>query len=211
MQQYLMIYDKIDMKNQTTRRYFMTTANKITILRFLLIPIMLIVIYINPLKADIGFLGLSIGSFIFALLFVVASFTDFLDGYIARKYNQVTTFGKFLDPIADKVLVLVALLFLMLQDPSRVPLWAVMIVVIREFVVTSIRLIAVDSGKVIAASPYGKLKTASTMVALIILLFNDIYMPELIGTIIFWFAIAMTLISGVDYFVKNRKIIMASI
>ncbi len=189
----------------------MTTANKITLLRFLMIPIMLVIIYINPLKVDIGFLNLSIGSFIFAVLFVLASFTDFLDGYIARKYNQVTTFGKFLDPIADKVLVMVALLFLMDKDPSRVPLWAVMIVIIREFVVTSIRLIAVDQGKVIAASPYGKIKTASTMIALIILLFNDIYMPSIIGTVIFWFAILMTLVSGVDYFIKNRKIILTSI
>ncbi|MFA6800697.1 MAG: CDP-diacylglycerol--glycerol-3-phosphate 3-phosphatidyltransferase [Acholeplasmataceae bacterium] len=189
----------------------MTTANKITIIRFIMIPIMLVVIYVNSLKADIGFLGLSIGSFIFAILFVFASLTDFLDGYIARKYNQITTFGKFLDPIADKVLVLLAMLYLMILDPSRVPLWAVMIVIMREFVVTSIRLIAVDQGKVIAASPYGKIKTASTMLALIILLFNDFGLPVIIGNIIFWFAIMMTLVSGIDYFMKNRKIILASI
>ncbi len=189
----------------------MTTANKITLIRFIMIPIMVLIIYINPLKADIGFLNLSIGSFIFAIMFVIASFTDFLDGYIARKYNQITTFGKFLDPIADKVLVLVAMLYLMILDPSRVPLWAVMIVIIREFVVTSIRLIAVSEGKVIAASPYGKLKTASTMVALVILLFNDFGLTPWIGNIIFWFAILMTLVSGIDYFWKNRKIILASI
>ena len=189
----------------------MTTANKITLIRFIMIPIMVLIIYINPLKTDIGFLNLSIGSFIFAIMFVIASFTDFLDGYIARKYNQITTFGKFLDPIADKVLVLVAMLYLMILDPSRVPLWAVMIVIIREFVVTSIRLIAVSEGKVIAASPYGKLKTASTMFALVILLFNDFGLTPWIGNIIFWFAILMTLISGIDYFWKNRKIILASI
>lgn len=189
----------------------MTTANKITIIRFIMIPIMLVIIYINPLKDDIGFLNLSIGAFIFAVLFVIAALTDFLDGYIARKYNQITTFGKFLDPIADKVLVLVAMLYLMTIDPTRVPLWAVMIVIVREFVVTSIRLIAVDQGLVIAASPYGKIKTASTMVALVILLFNDFGMTPWIGNIIFYFAILMTLISGIDYFMKNRKSILASI
>lgn len=189
----------------------MTTANKITLMRFLIIPIMLVVIYLTPLKEDMGFLGLSIGSFIFAVLFVIAAATDFLDGYIARKYNQITTFGKFLDPIADKVLVLIALLFLMINDPSRVPLWAVMIVIVREFVVTSIRLIAVDQGHVIAASPYGKIKTASTMIALVLLLFNDFGLPMIIANIIFWFAILMTLVSGLDYFIKNRKAILASI
>lgn len=189
----------------------MTTANKITISRFLMIPIMLIVIYINPLKEQVIFQDLTWASFIFAILFVIASFTDFLDGYIARKYNQITTFGKFLDPIADKVLVLVAMLYLMVLDPSRVPIWAVMIVIVREFVVTSIRLVAVDKGVVIAASPYGKIKTASTMVALIILLFNDFGLPNIIGDMIFYFAILMTLISGIDYLVKNRKVILESI
>jgi len=189
----------------------MTTANKITIIRFLMIPIMLVVLYINPLEADIGFLGLSIGSFIFAVLFVLASLTDFLDGYVARKYNQITTFGKFLDPVADKVLVLVAMLYLMNLYPERVPLWAVMIVIVREFIVTSIRLLAVDQGKVIAASPFGKIKTASTMLALIILLFNDFGITPWVGTVLFWFAILMTLVSGIDYLLKNKEIVFSSI
>ena len=110
----------------------MTTANKLTILRVLMIPIMIIFLYIKPLDELIGFLGLTINQFIFALLFVT-SLTDLLDGYVARKYNQITTFGKFLDPIADKVLVLVALLYLMILDPSRVPIWAVMIVIMRVY------------------------------------------------------------------------------
>ncbi|MBN2299846.1 MAG: CDP-diacylglycerol--glycerol-3-phosphate 3-phosphatidyltransferase [Acholeplasmataceae bacterium] len=189
----------------------MTTANKLTILRLLMIPVMIVFIYLKSLQKSIGFLGLDINQFIFAVLFVLASFTDLLDGYIARKYNQITTFGKFLDPIADKVLVMVALLFLMMIAPDRVPLWAVMIVIIREFMVTGIRLIAVERGKVIAASPYGKIKTASTMVALILILFNDFGLPILIGNIIFWIAIAFTLISGIDYLLKNKKIILESI
>ena len=189
----------------------MTTANKLTILRVLMIPVMIVFIYIEPLKVPIGFLSLNINQFIFAVLFILASFTDFLDGYIARKYNQITTFGKFLDPIADKVLVMVAFLFLMLISPLRVPLWAVMIVIIREFAVTGIRLIAVEHGNVIAASPYGKIKTASTMVALILMLFNDFGLPMIIGDVIFWIAIIFTLISGIDYLLKNKKIILESI
>jgi CDP-diacylglycerol--glycerol-3-phosphate 3-phosphatidyltransferase len=188
----------------------MTTANKLTLSRVFLIPIMVIVIYIEALKKPSGLLGLEIDRLIFASLFIIASLTDFLDGYIARKYNQITTFGKFLDPIADKVLVMVAFLYLMLLMPDRVPLWAVMIVIIREFTVTGVRLIAIEKGKVIAASPFGKAKTASTMVALILMLFNDFGFSLWIADIIFWFAIAMTLISGFDYVFKNRHIILES-
>jgi len=189
----------------------MTTANKLTLLRVFMIPVMIVMVYIDQLKEPIGFFQMSIGHFVFAILFIIASFTDFLDGYIARKYNQITTFGKFLDPIADKVLVMVALLYLMLLDPSRVPMWAVMIVIVREFAVTGVRLLAVEKGKVIAASPYGKAKTASTMVALIILLFNDFGITPWIGTVIFWIAIGLTIISGLDYLIKNKAIILESI
>ncbi len=188
----------------------MTTANKITITRFLIIPIMLAIIYIEPLHADIGFFNLTIGGFIFAVLFVVGTMTDFLDGQIARKYNQITTFGKFLDPIADKVLVLTAMLYIMVTATSRVPIWAVAIVITREFIVTTIRLMAIEKGDVIAASIYGKIKTAITMVALVILLFNDFGFTHWIGDIAFYLAIVMTIISGVDYFMKNRKIIFES-
>jgi CDP-diacylglycerol---glycerol-3-phosphate 3-phosphatidyltransferase len=189
----------------------MTTANKLTILRVLMIPIMIVFIYLKPLQIPIGFFAMDINQFVFAILFVLAAFTDFLDGYIARKYNQITTFGKFLDPIADKILVLAAFLYLMVLDPSRVPLWAVMIVIVREFAVTGIRLLAIERGNVIAASPYGKFKTASTMVALIILLFNDFGFHPMIGNIIFWVAIFFTVISGLDYLIKNRNTIFESI
>lgn len=189
----------------------MTTANKLTLLRVLMIPIMIIILYVKALQNDVGFFGLQTNQLIFGILFMIASFTDMLDGYVARKYNQITTFGKFLDPIADKILVMVALLYLMLQMPDRVPIWAVMIVIFREFAITGVRLLAVEKGKVIAASPYGKIKTASTMLALFILLFNDFGMTPWIGNIIFYVAILFTVISGLDYMIKNKSVILESI
>ncbi len=188
----------------------MTTANKITISRFLIIPIMIAIIYIEPLKADIGFFNLSIGGFVFAILFVIGMITDFLDGQIARRYHQITTFGKFLDPIADKVLVLTAMLYLMVTMTTRVPLWAVAIVITREFIVTTIRLMAIEKKQVIAASIFGKIKTATTMIALFILLFNDFGLTHWIGDIMFYLAILMTIISGADYFIKNKTMIFES-
>lgn len=189
----------------------MTTANKLTILRVLMIPVMVVFIYMRTLESPTNFFNLPLNQLIFALLFIVASFTDLLDGYIARKYNQITTFGKFLDPIADKVLVMVAFLYLMQIMPDRVPLWAVMIVIVREFAVTGIRLLAVEKGNVIAASPYGKIKTASTMLALTVMLFNDFGLSVLIGDIIFWIAIFFTVLSGMDYLLKNRKVVFLNI
>lgn len=194
----------------------MTTANKLTISRIILIPIMIVVLYIEALNKPIGFLGMTINQFIFAVLFVIASFTDFLDGYIARKYNQITTFGKFLDPIADKVLVVAALLYLMLLIPQRVPMWTVMIVIVREFIVTGVRLLAVERSVVIAASKWGKYKTFSTMIAIIIFLFNDFGLTMLNGNLhwvadtIYYIAIFFTVFSGVDYVWKSRQIILES-
>lgn len=189
----------------------MTTANKLTLLRVFMIPVMILLMYIKSLENPIGFFNMSVAQFLISLLFVIASLTDFLDGYIARKYNQITTFGKFLDPIADKVLVMVALLYLMMIMPGRVPLWAVMIVIIREFMVTGVRLLAIEKGHVIAASIYGKIKTATTMIALIVLLFNDFGLTVWIGNILFYLAIFFTLMSGIDYLFKNKKIILESI
>src|SRR5690554_6549061 len=109
-------------------RKIMTTANKLTLLRIPCIPVMIIILYIDALKIDTAFLNMNLQQVIFASLFVFASFTDFLDGYIARKYQQITTFGKFLDPTADKVLLFTALLYLMTIMPSRVALWGVVII-----------------------------------------------------------------------------------
>jgi len=194
----------------------MTTANKLTILRILLIPIMIIVLYIDGLKIQTAFLNMDVQQIIFAGLFVLASLTDFLDGYIARKYNQITTFGKFLDPIADKVLVFTALLYLMVQMPNRVGIWGVMIIIVREFLVTGVRLIAVEHGQVIAASSLGKYKTLTTMLAIIMFLFNDFGLSMInanliwITNIIYYAAIFFTVWSGFDYLYKNREIIFES-
>ena len=189
----------------------MTTANKLTLFRIVLIPLMIVLIYIEPLSNESGFLKMPWHQLIFAILFVIAACTDFLDGYIARKYQQITTFGKFLDPIADKILVLTAALYLMVLMPTRIMFWAVLIIIIREFVVTGIRLLAVEKGFVIAASPFGKIKTFLTMIALIVLLFNDFGLPIWIGDVLFYSAVLMTLFSGIDYAIKNRKIILESI
>ncbi|MBN3490578.1 CDP-diacylglycerol--glycerol-3-phosphate 3-phosphatidyltransferase [Acholeplasma equirhinis] len=196
----------------------MTTANKLTIFRVILIPFMIGILYIDSLFiTQTQFLSMTIGQIIFAVIFVVASLTDFLDGYIARKYNQITTFGKFLDPIADKVLVFAALYYLMVIMPDRVPIWTVVLIMIREFMVTGIRLLAVERGNVIAASKLGKYKTATTMVAIIILLFNDFGLTmldpnfEWFGNIVYYFAVFFTALSGYDYFMKNKKVVLESI
>lgn len=195
----------------------MTTANKLTILRILLIPVMIIVLYIDALVINTEFLKMTVQQIIFAGLFILASLTDFLDGYIARKYNQITTFGKFLDPIADKVLVFTALLYLMVQMPDRVAIWGVMVIIVREFLVTGVRLIAVEHGKVIAASHLGKYKTLTTMLAIIMFLFNDLGLtlihPNLVWVtnIVYYIAIFFTVWSGFDYLYKNREIILESV
>lgn len=194
----------------------MTTANKLTLLRILCIPVMIIILYIDALKIDTGFLNMNVQQIIFASLFVFASFTDFLDGYIARKYQQITTFGKFLDPIADKVLVFTALLYLMTSMPSRVALWGVVIIMIREFLVTGVRLIAVEHGQVIAASHLGKYKTITTMLAIMMFLFNDFGLTLIhqnlkwVANSMYYLAILFTVWSGFDYLYKNRKIIFES-
>lgn len=190
---------------------YMTTANKLTILRVVMIPIMIVFIYMDGLESQTGFFDMTVSRLIITILFMIASFTDLLDGYIARKYNQITTFGKFLDPIADKVLVMVAFLYLMIEVPNLVPLWAVMIVIVREFAVTGIRLLAVEKGNVIAASPYGKIKTATTMLALTLLLFNGFLLPIIISEIIFYLAIFFTVLSGFNYFWKNKQVVLESI
>jgi CDP-diacylglycerol---glycerol-3-phosphate 3-phosphatidyltransferase len=189
----------------------MTSANKVTLIRVLMIPIMIVIINIKSLESPIGFFSMNINEFIFAVLFVIASFTDMLDGYLARKHNQVTTFGKFLDPIADKVLVVLGLLYLMNVMPLRVPLWAVMIVIIREFLVTGIRLLAIEKQIVIAASIYGKFKTMLTMMALTWLLFNDFGLSNFIGDLLFYSAISLTIISGLEYLIKNKDVVLESI
>lgn len=198
----------------------MNLPNKLTLLRVLLIPVMVVMFYIDYLRNNTIFGSVSIANFIMCMIFVVASLTDFLDGYLARKNNQVTTFGKFADPLADKILVMAALIILTCQNV--VPGWIVIVILAREFIVTGIRILAIENGKVIAASKLGKYKTASTMVAIIVLFFhegkaiwnnpfNTSCAVFMIGSILLYIALALTVISGIDYFMKNKAIIFESI
>lgn len=192
----------------------MNLPNKLTIFRIILVPIMIIIPFLG-IQGE--FLGIPIACIIIDLIFVIASITDQLDGHIARSRNQITTFGKFLDPIADKVLVVTAMI--MLVEMGRLPAWIPAIVVFREFLVSGYRLIAVQSeGKVIAASIWGKIKTVTQMIA-IILAFIDInkygaiftkeltgfnFAINLITTIIMTISVIATIFSGWDY-IKNGK------
>ncbi len=193
----------------------MTLPNKLTILRILLIPIMIILYYITPLQEIEVINTLSLANLLACLVFIIASLTDFLDGHIARKNNLVTTFGKFADPLADKILVMAAMILLMDQtiNPNyAIEPWIIIVILSREFIVSGIRLVAVENGKVIAASKLGKYKTASTMIALIVVfLENMISGMEVVGMILIYIALALTIISGIDYFWKNKNIILESI
>ena len=189
-------------------------ANKLTIFRIILVPIMVIIPFLGVRGK---FLGIPNTYWIIDLIFIIASITDKLDGYIARKNNEVTTFGKFLDPLADKILVLAAMI--MLVEFGRLPAWIPIIVLAREFVVSGYRLIAVEKGgKVIAASKWGKIKTATQMIA-IILAFIDMYpfaqcfrvglegfdfVLNLLVTILMIVQVIATIFSGYDY-LKNSK------
>lgn len=192
----------------------MNLANKLTIFRIILVPIMVIIQFLG---INGEFLGVPIIWFIIDAIFIVASITDKLDGYIARKRNEITTFGKFADPLADKILVLAAMI--MLVEAMKLPAWIPIIVVAREFIVSGYRLIAVEKGgKVIAASFWGKLKTATQMIA-IILAFIDInsfgaiftgnlqgfaFSLNLLTTGLMIISTIATIFSGYDY-LKNGK------
>lgn len=191
----------------------MNLPNKLTMLRVILIPVMIIVYLLNNQIGELTYL-------IMGIIFVVASLTDYLDGYIARKRNIVTTFGKFMDPLADKLLVMSALLILAdiaakgLLNGIWMPFWAPVIILAREFIVTSVRLVAVGEGNIIAASKLGKAKTATTMVAIIWYFFLLPYIDSIViqgaGIVLMALAVALTLYSGFDYVWKNRKFIFAS-
>lgn len=198
----------------------MNLANKLTIFRMILVPIMMVMPLFN-IQGEI--LGISITYIIVDVIFILASITDKLDGYIARSRNQITTFGKFLDPIADKILVIVAML--MLVANNKLPYWIPAIVIIREFAVSSYRLVAVQKdGNVIAASIWGKLKTVTQMVG-IALAFLDKnsfgsfltqnltgfdYVLNIIVTITISVSVIATVISGIDYLKGSRELFKGS-
>ena len=179
----------------------MNLPNKLTLLRICLIPVFVILM----LSQVSNFFLIS------CIIFIIASITDFLDGKIARKYNLVTDFGKFMDHLADKLLVLSALICMIEYD--LVAGWMVIIIVARELTVSILRAIAADNGKVIAASGGGKIKTTSQMIAIILLLIGANYSNSqivFVGTIAMYIATIFTLYSGIDYLYKNRELFMNS-
>ena len=139
-----------------------------------------------------------------AVIFIVASLTDLLDGKIARKYNLVTNFGKFMDPLADKLLVCSALICFI--ELGQVPAWMVILIISREFIISGFRLVASDNGVVIAASYWGKFKTAFQMIAIVLLIFN-IPALSVVTQICLWSALILTIVSLVDYLIKNHKVL----
>jgi CDP-diacylglycerol--glycerol-3-phosphate 3-phosphatidyltransferase len=191
----------------------MNIANKLTVTRMIMIPIFLVLL-LAPIP--MGSLGsgnyqLSVAQLLAAIIFVLASFTDWLDGQLARKYHLVSNFGKLLDPLADKLLVMSA--FVAFVGLGRMNSWMVILILAREFAVTGLRLVAVEEGEVIAASKIAKWKTFSQMVAIILFLFNNVPFGVNgfpLDQIILWIAVILTVLSGADYFYKNREIVLRS-
>ena len=169
----------------------MNLPNKLTVLRILLIPVFMVVLYW-------GFPG---ANYVALVIFILASLTDLLDGKIARVRNLVTDFGKFADPLADKMLVTAAMLWFV--EIGLMPAWALLIVICREFAVSGLRMLASDAGRVIAAGWSGKVKTAATMVC-VVLMFLPI--PAVLNTVCVWVIVVTTLYSGVEYFMKNKDV-----
>ena len=190
----------------------MNLANKLTLIRIFLVPVFLIFLAVK---------GIPYGTFIATFIFILASLTDKLDGYIARSRNQITNFGKFMDPLADKLLVTSALISLV--ELQVIPAWAAIIIIAREFAVSGLRSIAAAQGKVIAARWWGKIKTVIQIIAIILLLLqvnigDSLYLTKLVSNNAFWAvffanvpkimllaAVVITIISGYEYFVKNKE------
>lgn len=176
----------------------MNLANKLTVFRVVLVPFFVVFMLCNITSYD---RAIALG------IFIVATITDKLDGTIARKYNMVTSFGKFMDPIADKLLVCSALVCL--SSSGEIPAWAVIIIIAREFIISGVRILAAESGVTIAASNWGKAKTVSQMAMIIVLLLSvkELYVLE---QILFYAALALTIVSAVDYLIKNKNILSSN-
>ena len=170
----------------------MNTANKLTLARVVMIPAFMLVLYLGIPGANYWALA----------IFALASATDWLDGYIARKYNQVTDFGKFMDPLADKCLVTAAMLWFV--EVGQMPAWALLLVIVREFAISGLRMNAATTGRVIAAGWSGKVKTASTMVCIILMLLP---IPAIVNTLCVAVIVLTTIYSGVEYVMKNLDVI----
>lgn len=175
----------------------MNLPNRITILRVFMIPFFLFFILMP---------GIELGRFIAAGIFIIAALTDLLDGYIARKNNLVTNFGKFMDPLADKLLVSSALICFV--DLKLIPTWIVIVIIAREFIISGFRLIASDNGIVIAASWWGKVKTVVQMIMSVMLIINlDYPIINILEQVMIYLAVVLTIISLLDYMIKNKKVL----
>lgn len=193
--------------------FHVNLPNKITVSRVVLIPIFMIFMLVDFGFGEIVVLGteMQVSHLIGGLLFMFAAATDWVDGFLARKYNLVTNMGKFLDPLADKLLVSAALIILV--ELGSAPSWIVIVIISREFAVTGLRLIMAGGGEVVAANQLGKIKTVAQILAIISLLFNNIYFGSIgvpFGMIMLYIALIFTVWSGVDYFYKNRRVLLES-
>lgn len=177
----------------------MNLPNKLTMLRVILVPVFMVFAALSRYGTQDFNAGLMLAA---GIVFAVASFTDFLDGYLARKNNLVTDFGKFMDPLADKCLVTAAMLWFV--EIGQMPAWALLIVIVREFAVSGLRMIAADKGRVIAAGWSGKVKTASTMVCIVLMLLPIAYWVNSICVAVI---VLTTIYSGVEYFTKNLDVL----
>ncbi len=173
----------------------MNLPNKLTIFRVILI-IPFVIIMLSDFLGDAS-------KWVALAIFIIASLTDLLDGKIARKYNLITNFGKFMDPLADKLLVSAAMICLV--EIGKIPSWIVIVIISREFIISGFRLIASDNGVVIAASYWGKFKTVFQMV-MVILMIADISQIQILTTVIMWVALVLTVISLIDYLIKNKDV-----
>lgn len=196
----------------------MNLPNKISLFRIFLVPFIVLVMLfpyaqfnINVMEFQLGTVSLSMVNIIAVIIFIVASITDFLDGYIARKNGLVTSFGKFIDPIADKLLVNTILLLLAVQ--GNIPVLPVLIMLWRDMIVDGLRMSSAKSGKVVAAGMLGKVKTVLQMVTIVVLLMNN-YPFELVrfpmGEFLLWLATIVSVVSGVSYFIQLKDIVMES-
>lgn len=191
----------------------MNLPNQLTVLRICMIPVFILVVGL-PLdwgQLTVGTTSLAITQLVGAIIFALASVTDWLDGKIARSRGLVTNFGKFADPLADKMLVMTA--FIMLVDQGKAPAWVIAIIVCRELAVTGLRLLLVEDGEVMAAAWPGKVKTATQMIAIILLFINNIPFNLInvpLDQIMLYACLIFTIYSGVDYFIKNRGVFKGS-
>lgn len=188
----------------------MNLPNKLTTLRVILVPFFVAALLLPEYFPDSSLFGDNavVWQYLALAIFIVASITDALDGHIARKYNLITNFGKFMDPLADKLLVCSAMICLI--DLHMIPSWVVVIIIAREFIISGFRLVASDNGVVIAASYWGKFKTVSQMLMIIVMIAmpkGDTGIWYMAGQILMWVSLVLTIVSLVDYIMKNSEVL----